>query len=307
MDNEKFVMDTVGQAFFESELKYLAERTYDRMYPALTARSIFPVASNFDPGAQTVAFRSYSRMGKAKILADGALDVPTVDVAGAEVNYPVKTVGMGFNYTDLELIRAQQTKVRLDEKRAFAAREEVETTINDIAFNGAADYGLPGLFSDSDIGSHAAVTGTWPTTATAAQIRADIVDWYNRYVDQCGGAETPNTIALAPLAYARLAITPINDYTDTTFLQWLRTGGIEGINSVVSCPDCAAVAGFSSSDVGIMYTKDSSKLELKIPAEVKIFPPQAKGLGYHVAMYARVSGLFTYYPKSVFVLTGLED
>jgi hypothetical protein len=306
MDNDKFVLDTVGQAFFENELAYVATRTYDRKYPSLTARTVFPVASNFAPWAETVSFRSYAKQGAAKIMSDGAIDMPLGDVSGAQVDYPVKTIGAGFNYSDLELIRAQKTGTRLDVMRATAMREAIETSINSIAWDGNADHNLPGLFSDTDIGASNATTGTWVSTATAAQIVTDIQDWYAHYVDQCDGEETPNTIAMAPAPYARLAITPVNTYTTQSILQWLQAGGIPGVNTVYSCPECHSVSGLSSDDVAVLYNRSPDKLELKIPGELKIFSPQARGIGYHVPMYARVSGLHIYYPKSIYVLKNLE-
>ena len=306
MNNDRFVLDTTGQAFFESELKYVAERTYDRVYPRLTARTLFPVASNFAPWASDVAFRSYERFGAAKIMADSAIDMPLVDVAGAEQSYPARTVGMGFNYSDLELIRAQRTGVRLDEKRSFAAREAIETEINRIAFNGDSDFNLPGLFDNSDIGSADATTGGWVSTATAAQIVADLQALYAAYFAQNNGEEIPNTLALAPAPYARIAVTAMGTYDTRTILGWLQAGGLPGVNNVIMCPDCHSVAAFTSDDVGILYTRDSSKLELKLPAEVKIFAPQATGIGFHIPMYARVSGLHIFYPKSIYVLKNLQ-
>ena len=305
-NTDRFVMDTVGQAFFENELAYIATKTYDRVYPSLTARQVFPVASNFAPWAQTVSFRSYAKMANARIVADGAIDMPIGDVAGTQVDYPVVSVGAGFNYTDLELIRSQKTGTRLDEKRATAQREAIEGTIDDVAFNGDSVANLPGLFSDSDVGYGAAAVGTWVATATAAQIVSDIQKWYADYVSQCSGYETPNTVLMAPAPYARCAVTPFNTYTQMTILQWLQSGGIPGVNSVISCPECASVSAHSSYDCAVLFNRSPDKLELKIPAELKIFSPQQRGIGYHVPMYARLSGLHIYYPKSIYVLGHLN-
>lgn len=307
MNTNKFVMDTAGTAFFADQLKWVAQQTYDRVYPELLARTMFPVASNFAPWASDVAFRSMSRTGTAKIAADAAIDVPVVDIDMAELSYPARSVPMGFNYSDLELIRAQREGTRLDEKRAFAARQAIEEEFNLIAFHGDDDAGLPGLFNNSDIGSGDAATGKWQTTATAAQIMADLTLLWTRYVAQNNGRERPNALALPPKAYARAAITPVNTYTTQTILDWLTKGGIPGVSQVYNCPDCASVSGMSSHDVAVLYTRDPMKLELKIPAEIKIFSPQAKGLGYHVPMYGRISGLHIFYPKSIYVLKGLEE
>lgn len=63
-----FREDAGESVFFAQELQKVKAKTYDVKTPANNAMSIFPVTSEADPGADTVAFDSYDSVGMAKIL-----------------------------------------------------------------------------------------------------------------------------------------------------------------------------------------------------------------------------------------------
>ena len=58
-----FREDAGESVFFAQELQKVKAKTYDVKTPANNAMSIFPVTSEADPGADTVAFDSYDSVG----------------------------------------------------------------------------------------------------------------------------------------------------------------------------------------------------------------------------------------------------
>ena len=74
-----FREDAGESVFFAQELQKVKAKTYDVKTPANNAMSIFPVTSEADPGADTVAFDSYDSVGMAKIITNYADDLPRAD------------------------------------------------------------------------------------------------------------------------------------------------------------------------------------------------------------------------------------
>lgn len=68
--------------YFARELDYVKAKTYDRVYPELTALQMFPVTHEVPEGAETVTYYGYEKRGLARIIANYADDLPRADVAG---------------------------------------------------------------------------------------------------------------------------------------------------------------------------------------------------------------------------------
>ena len=98
-----------ASVFFARELDYVKSQSYDVEYPELTALSLFPMSSEVDPGAETVTYYSYDKVGLAKIISNYATDLPRADVKG---NGIARSMGE-FAYTEADLKIEPQAAVVL--------------------------------------------------------------------------------------------------------------------------------------------------------------------------------------------------
>ena len=131
-------LDADEQVFFDNQLALVKSRTYDVQHKALKALSLLPVSTEQDPGATHIIWRSYDKVGMAKIIADYANDFPRADIAGVEHSSPVKDLGVSYGYSVKEIRRAQKAGVALDAKRAEAARRAIDEKQDSIAWKGDA-------------------------------------------------------------------------------------------------------------------------------------------------------------------------
>ena len=92
-----------ASVFFARELDYVKSQSYDVEYPELTALSLFPMSSEVDPGAETVTYYSYDKVGLAKIISNYATDLPRADVKGKPTTAIIKSLGASYGYSIQEI------------------------------------------------------------------------------------------------------------------------------------------------------------------------------------------------------------
>ena len=117
-----FREDAGESVFFAQELQKVKAKTYDVKTPANNAMSIFPVTSEADPGADTVAFDSYDSVGMAKIITNYADDLPRADVKAQRTIVKVFDIGTSYGYSIKDIRRAKMTGKPLTTRKAESAR-----------------------------------------------------------------------------------------------------------------------------------------------------------------------------------------
>ena len=147
MAEQNMRLDANEQVFFDNQLALVKSRTYDVQHKALKALQLLPVSTEQDPGATHIIWRSYDKVGMAKIIADYANDFPRADIGGVEHSSPVKDIGASYGYSVKEIRRAQKAGISLDTKRAEAARRAIDEKQDTIAWKGDAKAKLPGFWN----------------------------------------------------------------------------------------------------------------------------------------------------------------
>ena len=89
--------------FFARELDYVKSQSYDVEYPEFTALKCFPMSSEVDPGADTITYYSYDKVGLAKIISNYATDLPRADVKGKPTTAIIKSIGDSYGYSIQEM------------------------------------------------------------------------------------------------------------------------------------------------------------------------------------------------------------
>jgi hypothetical protein len=113
---------TEGMAVMVSQLAYTEAETYAREYQDTQFKDLIPVTSEAGPDADTVRYQIYDKVGQGKRINGAAKDIPYSDVAAAQVEIGVVSGGMGYRYSQLELLQAARMIRPLPSERMVAAR-----------------------------------------------------------------------------------------------------------------------------------------------------------------------------------------
>lgn len=305
------IIDADQGIFFQRQLELIKAKSYDVRYADLVARTLFPVSNDGGPGISSITYRTYDQVGAAKIINAYADDLPRADVNGKETSIPVRSVGISYGYNLDEINASQLTGANLDQRRANASRRAVEQTINQVAFYGDAESGLPGFFSNPNIPSGNVVnggSGTAWTTKTADQILFDINELCADIFETTLMVERPNTLLLPPAQWSYVMSTPRASNSDTTIAQFVAQNSpyLKGLDSIIPVNECqGSLNPELASDAMVAYNRDPDKLQLEIPVELEYLPIQQKNLEFVVPGRSRVGGLNIYYPLSIAIATGI--
>lgn len=143
--------DANESVFFARQLEYVKTQTYDIKRVALSALVLMPVSTAIPEGATTHTYRQYDSVGMAKVIANYANDLPRADVTGKEFTNPIRSIGNAYGYNVQEVRSALFAGVNLNSKKALAATRAHQEKINQLAFAGDTEHGLPGLLSNANV------------------------------------------------------------------------------------------------------------------------------------------------------------
>ena len=226
-------------------LDYVKAKTYDRVYPELTALQMFPVTHEVPEGAETVTYYGYEKRGLAKIIANYADDLPRADVAGQPKTAHVKAMGDSYGYSVQDMRASRMAGKNLDARKGEAARYAIDRLTNSIAWKGDAENNLVGVLSeDNDIPIYTLGTGAqgsktdW-SSKTIDEIILDVSGMLAQVNLATQNTEHPDTLAIPSETYTRLSLQRIPE-TATSARKYLQDN-LHGIQ-VVSCAELNSTA-----------------------------------------------------------------
>lgn len=305
-----------ASVFFARELDYVKSQSYDVEYPELTALSLFPMSSEVDPGAETVTYYSYDKVGLAKIISNYATDLPRADVKGKPTTAIIKSLGASYGYSIQEMRASAMAGKSLDTRKAESARYQIDYLNNKIAWCGDEETGLRGVLStDTDVPLYVLKAGAKGSTKWTEkdpdEILADINGGLKQMARTTKKVEKPDTLALPSEAYLELQGRRIEG-TDTTVLSYIQKN-LKDIKEIVSCPELDPdstdtnpyAAETNGQGVMLMFKNDARKLTLENPLPFMQYPVQTQGLEMVVPCEARTAGVLIYYPMSLLIGVGV--
>lgn len=305
-----------ASVFFARELDYVKSQSYDVEYPELTALSLFPMSSEVDPGAETVTYYSYDKVGLAKIISNYATDLPRADVKGKPTTAIIKSLGASYGYSIQEMRASAMAGKSLDTRKAESARYQIDYLNNKIAWNGDEETGLRGVLSkDTDVPLYILANGAKGSTKwdqkDEDEILADINGMLKQMARTTKKVEKADTLALPSEAYLELQGRRIEG-TDTTVLSYIQKN-LKDIKEIVSCPeldpDSVDTNPYAKETDGqgvmLLFKNDARKLTVENPLPFMQYPVQTEGLEMVVPCEARTAGVLIYYPMSLLIGVGV--
>ena len=301
-------LDAGESLFFEGELEHVKARSYDVLYPELMARRLFPVSSEADPADKVIVYTSYDHVGMAKLIHSYAQDLPDVDVSGVEYTRKIFSEGISFGYSFQDIRASRRAGKSLEQRKANAARRQMLSLENKIAFFGDDKAGIPTFLNNPEFNQYTVPNNAADASAlwvdkSPDEILKDINGMFTLVRVSTNAVEFADTLLLPDEHYNLIATTPRSSTSDTTILQFVLNTS-PWLKEVIPCYELAG-AGESGEDVAIAYRRSPDKLTMEIPQDVEFMPAQEEGLMFKVPVHARTAGVIVYYPKSVCQATGI--
>ena len=298
-----------ASVFFARELESIEEKIYEIKRKELKYRELIPVSNRDNPGANSITYRQFDKVGMAVVIANYADDLPRADVFGQEFTQKVKSLGVAVGYNTQEIRAASLANVPLETQKADAQRRSLREKESNIAWNGDADSGLQGFLSNANIPQVAAPNGAaaaseWPTK-TPDEIIADVLAMVTKIREDSKGAFSGDTLLLPIDQYNLIAGTPRSATSDMTILEFItKPGNTYGLTTIDWLPDELDLA-IGGEDIAVLYEKDPEVLEQRIPLELTLLPVQERNLEFVINGEARNGGVVVRYPIATVILTGI--
>lgn len=303
-------LDANESIFFARELKHIKAKTFDIKYPVYKAKAMLPVDGSAGPGAETITYQQFDRVGIMKIIAAYADDLPRSDIKGVEFSIIVQSLGGSYGYSIQEIRAAQMAGRPLTSRKATAVRQSYEQEINKIGWfaDGTQAFGgMFGILFQPNVTVASATNGDWIATATPDEIISDVGIAIDNMRDLTLGVEEPDTINLPVKEFGHISTTPRSTVSDTSILEYLQKAfpaitfdWVNELKAVTPAP-----SGGAATNVMMVYKKDPDKLTFEIPQGFEQFAPQQRNLEFVVPAHGRVGGVIVYYPLSVSLIEGL--
>lgn len=304
------IMDADSGFFFERQLEYIQAKTYDILYKDLMFRTAIPINNEGGPGISSFTYRSYSKVGKAKLINSAGSDLPRSDAEGKEYTFKVESIGASYGYDIDEINAARYSGAPLDARRAESARRSVEEKLNDIAWYGDALGNLPGLFPNTTIPAttYDGLTRWAPKGAdkvlTPENILKEVNLLFSSIDQESMGKHRPDTLLLPRDVWnywmtTRSAATAATDMTISKFLV-ANSPYLSSIDDMEAINECSDMDGDGTGvRVAVAYEKNNMNLEFILPQEVQFFNVQERNLEFIIPARARVVGTIVRYPMAL--------
>jgi len=301
-------LDANESIFFARQLEYIRPKLYDVKRPLMSALQVFPIDRSVAEWAETITYRMYDATGIAKIIASYADDLPMVGINGKEFASKVKSLGDAYGWSTAEIRAAAATNMPIKANKALMAKRGHDITINQIAWFGDADAGLPGFLSNTNIPVYtvpADGTGTsklW-TTKTPDQIIRDMTGVVNAVTTQSKGVHRANELWIPLDEYTHINSTPRGTYGADSILKVFQTNN--PAVTVRPILELADVATYSNLNVIVAIENLEENLQLVLPMAFKEHPPQPENLSWKVPCESRIGGVTIEYPFAMAIGSGI--
>ena len=301
--NPQMNFDSADDAgvFFAQELDIVKSKTYDKVYPEMTALATFPITHELPEGAETFTYYSYEKTGIAKIINNYSTDLPRADVKGKPTHGDIKSVGNSYGYSVQDMRASRMVGKNLDARRADAARYAHDNTVNKIAWAGDKENGLMGILTvDNNVPIYTlSQVGDENKTEFSAkdcdQILADFSGAIEYMATVTMNVEKPDTVWMAPSRLRKLSMTRIQG-TDSTVLKFLKDN-LSDIKNWYEAPELEANSKETNpyaedeKAVMVLAKNDPDKFSLENPMEFYQYPVQEKGLEMVIPCESRTAGI----------------
>lgn len=304
MSNTQQRNDANESLFFARDLEFQERRVYEKKYPEIKFRTLFPVNNEGGPGSLFITYKMLDKTGVAQIISDYAQDLPRVNLSAVEVTKQVFSVADSAVYSQREIDAAMQTNTPLDSTLLSLMREAYERKLDSIADRGDVRSGLEGFNTNGNIPivapTDAGADDKW-TAKTADQIIADFSLCWQTIITNSAGVHRANAAFLSPERLGLLSQVRLSN-TGMTLAEYLVKAfpGLQLMDWTKM--STASTAGAQRLAMG---QRDSDVLEFREPMPFRVYPLERQGLRYIYNGEGRTAGVVVRYPLAWVFMDGI--
>lgn len=290
---------TVTAKLEARDLEAIDKVIYQAPQEELVARRLFNLKTDIHPGAETYGYYVMTRSGAAKIIANGADDLPLVDTDLKRYQQPIYSIGAGIRYSVTELRQAQMVGQSADTSKAEIARRAIAEKENSIIFNGDASVDLKGVVNAQGI----QVINADKTFAlmTAEEITETFRKARAKIVTIPGMRTSALKCLVEPNAYEELS-RRYGDNEPRTILKVIEDN--KWFSEIVPVYDLAGVGTAKSNSFIIMDTSPST-CEILLPMDITRHEEEYAFPNYKVPFEERCGGALIRRPYGIVRVDGI--
>lgn len=296
-----------GLSFMISQLAYTEATVFARQYEPRQYQMLVPVSTEAGEWAENIRYETSDNAGRGRRVSGSGDDIPYVDVNKGEKVFGVAPAGIGYSYTQQEIIQSAYFKRPLSSARMVAAVEGFQYHMNDVALFGEADF--MGLFNHTSIAKGNRPSGVAWATATPDQILADLNAGMLYVLNASSKNDVVDTIVLPLAMYSQIATTARSANSDMTILQYFLENNIRkamrGDNVTVVPGYGLETAGTGSTTRAVFYVKNADRVVFHISQPLRFLAPQAVNLAIKVPGTYRYAGVEWRYQKSAYYMEAM--
>lgn len=284
--------------YFQNQLQKINSQVFEKKYPKLTAREVFPLNNEPRPGVKRLTSRIYDEVGMAKIISNYADDAPRVDMLAKEYDVIVRTLADAYGYSIQDIKAARLAGLDLDGRKAAIARRKMLVTENKLAWFGDSNYKIQGFLNHPNIPvTTVPADGQGGLTTFASKdadkIIRDIVDLFNSVEDQTNEVHVANTLLLASDKAVKTALMKRVPDSAKTIMQYLKENHPE-IQNIVFVKELNDPFGNGNMMVAGEFNPDNITLE--VLEEFNALDPQLRNFEYLINCSSEIAGVDTRFP-----------
>lgn len=175
----------------------------------------------------TLSSGSNATGGGLPFINSGTTALQGVDINGKLVNTPLRPLALTLAYSEIELLKSQQTGFPLDASKFNAINTKYQMSCDQVAYIGDTDTGSTGLLNKTGVIYGSASHGSWMGgTTTPAQILASINDLIEATWSASGFTYCPSKLGVPPAQFAYLSTTPVTTAGSVSILKYLEDNSI---------------------------------------------------------------------------------
>ncbi|MEK4883472.1 encapsulin [Bacillus sp. FSL W8-0223] len=281
------------------DLQQIDSTLYEPKAEELTARTVFPLKTDIHPGAETYGYNVMTRSGAAKIVANGADDIPLVDTDIKRETAKIYSIMAAFHYTQQELRANQLAGTSVDTTKAATVRRAIAEKENKIAWIGDSDYGLVGVVNAPGIQTVAVDQGSKGSTKwkdkDGNEILEDIRKTRAKITILPGYGSASLVLAVPPAQFEELN-RRYSDYDARSIMKVVEDN--QWFTKIVRVPDLVGV-GTNGSDSMLIFNNDPETIQLVLPMDLTRYPEEYKFPRVKVPCEERCGGVIIRFPYAV--------
>jgi hypothetical protein len=288
-------LDAGERVFFDTQLVAIDKRTYLQKYPEFKSRRLIPTIPDIPPWARGHRWTATTEVGKARLAASNATDVPVVDVNSTKNESLIHKYWLSYNYDDDEIRAAIATGIPLDAARAMACRRGVEQLVDEVLATGDAAVGSLGLFNQTD--------GT-TVVASVKAVANDIMALAAGVASAMKDVSAKLTLLMPIDNYLYAAGTAYGNASDVSALKFAMSTMSDIIDGVESWWRCST-AGDGGGTVMLAYPRDENVLGGIVNQEYMVDAP-IRGIQCEQRVgWMKCGGVIARYPYAIGKMHGI--